>query len=134
MVRKEPNRMPFPREQAVYGGCGHRCDLCQHYIGGPNSEAFRAMLIEHVRRVYGGNPDEAVPTCLGCDHGGLDGKFNCYQMKCAAKQGIDKCVGCPNHPCEKAHAGLPPEIHTRTITADNVTWAILPYVHEQYGN
>ena len=43
---------------------------------------------------------------------------------------------CKN-PCDKAHhlcAGLDPEIHTDIIYADDVTWAILPYVYKQYGN
>jgi len=45
-----------------------------------------------------------------------------------------KETACPNHPCGKAHAGIRPEIHTGIISADDVTWAILPYVYEQYGN
>jgi hypothetical protein len=32
-MKKKPNRKPLPKEQAIYGGCGHRCDLCVHYAG-----------------------------------------------------------------------------------------------------
>jgi len=136
-ARMEPNRRPFPRENAVYAKCGHRCDLCQHYVGGSNSEEFRAMLIEHVRRVYGGDPDEAILPCLGCDHGGLDGKADCTQLKCAAKKGLSTCQDChkyyPEGECSPgvSHAH---DIEPRSRTADDVTWAILPYVSDQYGN
>lgn len=39
-LKKRPNRKPFPKEYAVYGKCGHRCDLCIHYTGGTISEEF----------------------------------------------------------------------------------------------
>ena len=32
-IKKKPNRKPFPKEGAVYGQCGQRCDLCVHYTG-----------------------------------------------------------------------------------------------------
>jgi hypothetical protein len=32
------------------------------------------------------------------------------------------------------YQGLKPKIHTNTVAADDVTWVILPYVYEQYGN
>jgi len=34
MIKKKPNRKPFPKEQAVLSKCGMRCDLCVHYTGG----------------------------------------------------------------------------------------------------
>jgi len=135
MARKEPNRRPFPKENAVYARCGHRCDLCQHYTGGSNSEAFRAKLIEHVRRIYGGNPDEPIPACLGCNNGGLDGKSDCPQMKCAAEKGLARCQDCKEYDngC-RPWAGHARGIEARSISAEDVTWAVLPYVYNQYGN
>ncbi len=54
LSKKKPNRKPFPKEQAVYASCGHRCDLCVHYAGGTISEEFRAELKERLIRVYAG--------------------------------------------------------------------------------
>lgn len=33
LLKKKPNRKPFPTQTAVYGMCGQRCDLCIHYTG-----------------------------------------------------------------------------------------------------
>jgi len=44
LVKKEPDRIPFPKETAVYSRCGMRCDLCVHYTGGAISEEFREEL------------------------------------------------------------------------------------------
>ena len=134
LAQKEPNRRPFPKENAVYAKCGHRCDLCVHYAGGSNSDEFRALLKKHIVRVYGWDPDGAVPPCLGCEHGGLDGKADCPQMKCAAKKGVAKCQDCGRYnDCQPAicsRGGIAP----RSFSAEDVSWAILPFAHEQYGN
>lgn len=31
LIKKKPNRKPFPKDNAVYSKCGQRCDLCIHY-------------------------------------------------------------------------------------------------------
>ena len=135
LAKKEPNRKPFPKANAMYSNCGHRCDLCIHYTDGSRSETFLAELKERLARVYEGNHwDKDMATCNGCHNGGLAGDFSCPLRKCATEAGHESCTKCPNHPCDKPHAGLPPEIHTRTIYADDVTWGILPFVHKQYGN
>jgi hypothetical protein len=134
MIKKKPNRKPFPKEQAVYADCGHRCDLCVHYIGGTTDEEFRKTLHEHVCRVYGWNPNDEIPPCNGCSHGGLNGKFDCDQIKCAKDKGVPRCTDCAEYACDKATVGWPPVIEARNISADDVTWAILPYVDGQYGN
>ena len=134
LAKKEPNRKPFPKENAIYSNCGQRCDLCIHYTGGDFSETFLTELKERMTRVYEGNHWEEIVPCPGCHNGGIEGDFNCPQIKCATQAGHESCMSCSNHPCDKAHAGLPPEIHTRTIYADDVTWGILPFVHKQYGN
>ena len=56
IIKKKPNRKPFPKEGAIYSDCGHRCDFCVHYIGGTISGDFRKELLERVRRVYGLKP------------------------------------------------------------------------------
>ena len=93
------------------------------------------MLIEHVMRVYGGDPDEAVPDCQGCEHGGFaHTEHECRQKECAAKKGLVKCQDCGKYndckPAICSRGGIEP----RSISADDVTWAILPYAHEQFGN
>ena len=135
VAKKEPNRKPFPKENALYSNCGQRCDLCIHYIDSTRSEAFLAELKERLARVYKGSSwDDSAATCNGCHNGGLAGDFSCPLRKCATEAGHESCMKCPNHPCDKPHAGLPPEIHIGTILADDVTWGILPFVHKQYGN
>ena len=133
LIKKNPNRKPFPKENAIYADCGHRCDLCIHYSGGTISDEFRSELKERLNRVYGGGNEE-IPLCRGCEHGGLDGKHDCHQKKCAAAKGIDKCINCGEYPCDKSTAGWPPRIEIKKVLADDVTWVILPYVDRQYGN
>lgn len=143
LIKKKPNRKPFPKEQAVYASCGHRCDLCVHYNGGTISEEFRTELKERLIRVYAGGVGDGgywgddMKLCDGCHTGGLDKSFSCDSLKCAAENDVDRCQNCPKNPCDKArhlYQGLKPEIHTNTIAADDVTWTILPYVYGQYGN
>ncbi|MCE5236576.1 MAG: DUF3788 family protein [Clostridiaceae bacterium] len=134
LIKKKPNRKPFPKEQAVYGDCGHRCDLCVHYTGGTVNEAFRKELQERVRRVYGLSPDEEFPPCKGCSNGGITGKFDCDPIKCAKDKGAPRCMDCAEYDCGKASAGRKAAIEARSISADDITWAILPYVDNQYGN
>jgi len=131
LVRKKPNRKPLPKENAVYADCGHRCDLCIHYSG--STEEYRARLREHHARVYGGSWTD-LPLCAGCSHGGLSGKHDCDQKKCVQGKGVTRCLDCAEHDCGKATAGWPPAIEPKSVSADDVTWAILPYVSGQYGN
>ena len=98
---------------------------------------------ERLIRVYAGGVGDGgywgddMELCDGCHTGGLGKSFNCDSLKCAAKNDVDKCQNCHKNPCDKSHhlyQGLKPNIHTNTIAADDVTWVILPYVYEQYGN
>ena len=143
LIKKNPNRKPFPKEQAIYSSCGHRCDLCVHYSGGTIGDELREELKERLIRVYAGGVGDGgwwgddMLFCEGCDTGGIDKSFGCESLKCAAENGVDKCQSCRKNPCEKAqhlYAGLKPEIHTKTVYADDVTKIILPYVYGQYGN
>ena len=144
--KKKPNRIHFNKENAIYADCGHRCDLCVHYTGAAFSEEFRVEIGNRIERVYSLKDKESEPIstiqelyekhppCDGCQKGGIDKKFDCYQMKCATENGVDKCINCTKYPCDKACVGLPPEIQARIILADDVTWGILPFVYKQYGN
>jgi hypothetical protein len=134
LIKKKPNRKPFPKEQAIYGDCGHRCDLCVHYTGKTISEEFSKELQERVRRVYSLRPDGEFPPCNGCSDGGITGKSDCDQKKCAKDKGASRCMYCAEYYCGKATVGWKPVIEVRSISADDVTWAILPYVDGQYGN
>ena len=129
MIKKKPNRKPLPAAYKLVGRCGNRCDLCVHYKGEISMSAEQmAYARECVNALYGGVPD---PDCDGCHF-----KEHCDNetMQCAETLGLSNCLDCDQYLSCTMHAGWKPEIHTRTITADQVTWAILPYVKGQYGN
>lgn len=134
LIKKNPNRKPFPKAGAIYSDCGMRCDLCVHYTGENVDEEFREKLHKQVCNVYGWNPDEKIPPCMGCVKGGISGKFDCDQIKCANEKRFARCRECAEYPCDKATVGYPPVIKWRNLSADDITWAILPYVDWQYGN
>lgn len=132
MIKKKPNRKPFPKEGAVYGKCGHRCDLCIHYTGGTISDEFRKELEERLTRVW--NNSDWSMRCSGCGTAGCHTKDElCDPLKCAKAKGHDACVACAEYPCANATAASS-KIEAKTVLADDVTWAILPYVPKQYGN
>ena len=132
LLKKKPNRKPFPRGRAVYSKCGMRCDLCVHYSETAFGDEFIIELRERLARVYGGSFDDC--GCPGCA-GKIEVEGNlCEQHKCAVEKGADKCTNCKEYPCDNALAGRRGKIEPKSILADDVTWAILPYVHEQYGN
>jgi hypothetical protein len=132
LIKKAPNRKPLPKENAVYGKCGHRCDLCVHYTG--ISEEFREMLIPHLNAVYG-EADWKKLRCTGCDTPNCqcrqDGCELCEPLKCLAEKGLDTCFDCAEYPCEQAIVGYR-RLEHKNISADDVTWAVLPYVPYQY--
>jgi hypothetical protein len=130
LLKKRPNRKPLPKENAIYGKCGHRCDLCVHYSGGTISDEFRKELEERLTRVYD-NSDWSM-RCSGCGTSGCHTEL-CDQQKCAMENGYDACVACRKYPCSDATVGYA-QLGVKSILADDVTWAILPYVANQYGN
>lgn len=124
LLKKKPNRKPLPKENAIYGKCGHRCDLCIHYK--KLDEQFRAEIEPRLTRVY--SISDWSMRCGGC------GEPDCYcveegceQLKCAQKKGLQRCLDCDQYPCPCATVGYQ-EIEARDIAADDVTWAILPYL------
>ena len=129
-IKKKPNRKPFPTTHKLIGKCGHRCDLCIHYTGQSSiSDDLLEYSWELIKQLYGGEGERAL-NCDGCDSKECDHSF------CVQHDGVkSKCVSCNNsNHCITAAVGWAPTIHTDKITADQVTWAILPYVYEQYGN
>ena len=129
IIKKKPNRKPFPKTNIHMGNCGQRCDLCVHYEG---ETSISAEEMEYAR------------TCCTAVYGVSDWEKNCdgchfpdctvESADCRKGKGTDKCWDCVNFSTCLKTAGWPPEIHTRIITADQVTYAILPYVKGQYGN
>ncbi len=134
LIKKNPNRKPFSKENAVYSDCGMRCDLCVHYTGGTITEEFRQELKERLTNLYKADFwGEDMMLCPGCKINKFEdfGGDPCDQNKCSCQKGITACVNCKEYPCEKATAGYTGLEH-RNISADDVTWAILPYVPYQY--
>lgn len=130
LIKKKPNRKPLPKDDAVIGKCGHRCDLCVHYTG--ITEEFRSMLITHLNVVYGTGWEM---RCTGCDtpecHCCKENNQLCEPLICLHEKNKTSCFNCTEYPCEKSTAGYNGLEH-RNISADDVTWAILPYVPHQY--
>lgn len=132
IIKKKPNRKPFPKEQAVYSKCGMRCDLCLHYTGGTISEELRKEIKERIIRVYKDmdNYGENMMLCPGCCN--KDTK-DCNKLNCAREKGLEACFDCSDYPC--GNCGIVTcEIVANSTLADDITWAILPFVDGQYGN
>lgn len=131
-IKKRPNRKMLPTDGAVYGKCGHRCDLCVHYTG--ITESFREKLIPHLNAVYG--TSDWGMRCTGCDtpdchcRGG-DNEL-CDPLKCLQDKTVATCMACADYPCHQSTVGYD-QLEPRNLSADDVTWAILPYVPRQYG-
>lgn len=132
LIKKKPNRKAFAKENAVYGKCGHRCDLCVHYT--EIAEEFRERLITHLDIVYGRGLDWNM-RCTGCASAGChccgEGSELCDPLKCLKKKQLESCFVCEKYPCEQATVGYR-QLEHRDMAADDITWAILPYVPKQY--
>ena len=140
LIKKKPNRKPFPKEQAIYSKCGMRCDLCVHFSGGTISNDFRKELMDRIDRVYKtGNPTEYI-LCSGCGNQAVGKPHPCIEsdwcepLKCCSVKGIEKCYDCSEFTNCQPLSGIPCKIEAKNMLADDVTWAILPYVNGQYGN
>ena len=124
-----PNRKPFSKTHIHMSNCGHRCDLCIHNKGETSISAEEQdFILACHNAVYGDHVWEK--NCDGCHFPDC----TVESAECRKGKDTDKCWDCENYTICLKTAGLPPEIRTRTITADQVTYAILPYVKGQYGN
>lgn len=132
LIKKKPNRKPFPKEQAVYSKCGMRCDLCLHYTGGTISEELRKELKKRIIRVYKDtdNYGENMMLCPGCRS---KDTRDCNRLNCAREKGFEACLDCSDYPCGSCGI-VTSEITANSTLADDITWAILPFVDGQYGN
>lgn len=130
LIKKKPNRKPLLKENAVFGKCGHRCDLCVHYTGISNE--FRKVLIPHMNAVYG---DLGWSPCAGCDTSGCychNKDDELYEpLECLQKKQLEHCFECEKYPCKQSTIGYR-KLEHKSISADDVTYAILPYVPYQY--
>ena len=130
LIKKKPNRKPFPSEGAVYTRCGQRCDLCIHYTG--TTDEQRTVMKPHLDAMWG-ESDWAM-RCGGCESDSCYCKEDsCPAKACSARRGLGQCKDCASFPCLKAttadHRSM---LHTETYKADDITWGILPYVPWQY--
>lgn len=101
MIKKIPNRKPFPKTHIHLSNCGHRCDLCVHYKG---RTTFSADEIEYAREccsaVYGVSDWEK--NCDGCHWPDC----TVESAYCRKGKGIDKCSACGNYSsCTKTAGG-----------------------------
>ena len=132
LIKKKPNRKPFPKEQAVLSRCGMRCDLCVHYTGGTISEEFRKELKERIRCYYN-DEDNYGENMMLCSGGYKKDCGDCHKRKCSKEKGLDGCPDCNMFPC--GDCGIVCfGIEARSTSGDDITWAVLPYVDGQYGN
>lgn len=131
-LKKKPNRKPLAKDNVEYGNCGHRCDLCIHYS--KMSEEQRTVITEHLNNMWGLN--DWSMRCGGCNSEECYCRDDaCDQKKCATEKGISLCMNCKEYPCQNATVGeCRSRIHTNVYTADDITWAILPFVPGQYEN
>ena len=132
LIKKKPNRKPFPKENALYSKCGQRCDLCVHYVNA--DEALRTVMEPNLEKMWG--ITDWSMRCGGCFGDDCYCKDEpCNAKGCAEKRGIAECRQCGEYPCIGAtSADYRSMIHTEIHFADEITWGILPYVPMQYGN
>ena len=130
LIKKKPNRKPFSRENAIYSKCGQRCDLCVHYAN--LDEGLRAIMVPHLIKMWG--ITDWNMRCGGCYSDNCYCKEDpCNAKSCASQRGCSECRNCKDFPCIKAtSADYRSMIHTEVHYADEITWAILPYVPMQY--
>lgn len=132
LIKKKPNRNPFPKDGAVYSKCGQRCDLCVHYVN--TSEELRTKMEPALEKMWG--ITDWSMRCEGCYSENCYCKDEpCHAKECAPEKGVVECRECKEFPCIRAtSADYRSMIHTEVHYADEITWGILPYVPMQYEN
>jgi len=123
----KPNRKPFPKENIVRCRNGDRCDLCYQYTHSIFPDEFHKNLVDRAGHLYDYEPDYSR-NCPG----GYKGTA-CEANDCVKGQGLEGCPDCMNYPCGKT-GQISCGIDARSISADDITWLILPFVDGQYGN
>lgn len=131
LIKKRPNRKPFPKENAIYARCGARCDLCLLYEKNIEKDDRRTEFSERSVRIFGDQTDYSATRCPGCLNKQMD--EDCDVIRCLVQKGYGRCARCESHPCDRAPL-LYGRIEPRSMTADDITIMVLPYVLAQYGN
>ena len=131
IIKKKPNRKPFPKEGAYYSKCGHRCDLCLHFK--EMNEEMREKMVYHVTNIWG-ESELWNMRCGGCYSPECYCNITpCESIKCASARGLSACKDCGEFPCPNSGIGdRAQKIHTNTYFADDITWGIMPYIPFQY--
>jgi len=93
------------------------------------SEEFRRELTVRCSRVY--QVDDWSMRCPGC-YQNPEGD-QCKQLECARAKGVARCLDCAEYPCSISPI-VSGRIEAKSILGDDVTRAILPCVHDRYGN
>ncbi len=128
LIKKKPNRKPFPKESAIYSKCGQRCDLCVHYVG--TTDEQREIMILNLNKIWD-NTDWSM-RCAGCYSKDCSCP-DCNAKGCYPQKGLSECKECSEFPCINAtSADYRSMIHNEVHYADEITWGILPYVPWQY--
>ncbi len=98
------------------------------------------LVVDSADRIYNGGEKRPYDDCPGCGeqaagkpHPCMDGD-SCEPLRCAEERQLANCYDCPEYACGKAVAGYRGWIEAKSVSADDVTWGILPYVDWQYGN
>lgn len=130
LIKKKPNRKPFPKVDAVYSQCGQRCDLCVHYVN--TSEELRAKMLPALEKMWG--ITDWSMRCAGCYSENCYCKDDlCHAKGCALNKEVGECKKCSEFPCVHAtSADYRSMVHTEVHAAEEITWGILPYVPWQY--
>lgn len=98
LIKKKPNRKPFPKAGAVYSQCGQRCDLCVHYTG--MSDEQRSVAESCLAKMWG-NTDWSM-RCGGCYSSECHSKDDhCPVIGCAPEKGVAECRVAANTPVSR---------------------------------
>jgi len=135
VIKKVPDRRPFPKEGALISRCGMRCDLCAHFTGANRSGDYHLELCERLGRTFGRDIyGENMMRCPGCVN--KPDADDCGNLKHARDKGLTDCLECPDYPCGNGgvlQGGFDQHNTVSTLAAD-IDVAILPFMQGQLGN
>jgi hypothetical protein len=127
LIKKKPNRKPFPRSSGLLK-MRHAMRFVHPLHGRHVSEAFREELRERLTRVYGIEDGHALSPLYTASR-----KTSRAGAHMRAEKAPRQVPGLRGLPCPIAPV-VSSRIEPKRNAADDVTWAILPYVPNQYGN
>ena len=95
------------------------------------NEVSEAELQKRVGDMYG--PEGYGDNMMRCPGGTKKDCGGCDKLKCPKSRGLGSCAECADFPCGECGI-VRCFIEARSTSAEDVTWAVLPYVDGQYGN